>query len=45
MKGTSCFCNPKKNDDPIYDDDTNDDDDSSCVDIQIPTPWPQRNCE
>ena len=46
MKDVCCICNSNQNDDPIIDDDTNDDDDErSCIDIQIPKPWPQRNCE
>jgi len=40
MKDACCICNPNENND-----DTKNDDDSSCVDIQIPKPWPQRNCE
>jgi len=40
MKDACCICNPNQNDDPTFNDD-----DSSCVDIQIPKPWPQRNCE
>jgi len=47
MKDACCICNPNQNNDPILNDDVNDDDDSSCVnhDIQIPKPWPRRNCE
>jgi len=40
MKDVCCICNPNQNDEPTFNDD-----ESSCVDIQIPKPWPQRNCE
>ena len=40
MKDACCICNPDENIDV-----KNDDTDLSCIDIQIPRPWPQRNCE
>jgi len=48
MKDACCICNPNQCSNSTHDDNTDDDDDSSsCVnnDIQIPKPWPQRNCE
>ena len=47
MYNACCICNPDRNNLSAHDDELNDRDDSSCVnhDIQIPKPWPQRNCE
>jgi len=46
MKDACCICSSIV-DDEFTDYDTNDEKDISCVndDIQIPKPWPQRNCE
>jgi len=46
MKDACCICRSIV-DDAFTDYDTNDEEDISCIndDLQIPKPWPQRNCE